>query len=316
MQSKRELTIAMIITMKKLLYIALCVFAALGGILPQQLHSLTVEVSGGLDNLVFNPENDAVSTEVTTAFEPNSVPFGLFRLSGIHKDVTYNLSILRDPILKNRLFIGAKAGNEYFTAEAGPMLAVLETPDIILKPGAIGGIWFSYPGLLFVHAIGASTLEISPDKVGNFTQFNIDGGAGFWLPHLVASANISFKSFTIRQQSNFLTEDSMLKYFFRGLIHTKNIPFTIQVDMGMATLKRSYIMQASSKDGIESNAESDTFTTLFAGLEGVFSLTSRLKLLFGAEISIMSLDEEAFQMPESFLPFRMWTGVSFTFGRL
>jgi len=302
--------------MKRGLYITLCVFAIVFGTVPEQLHSLTVEAVGGVDSTAFNSESTAASSETAPAFEPEMIPFGMFRLSGTHNDVTYSLSIFREPILRNRLFIGVKMGSEYLTVEAGPMLALIETPDITLKPGAVGGIWLSYPGILFMHATGGSTLEISPDKIGSFSQFNVDGEVGFWLPHIVASGNITMKNFTMRQRSDFLTEDSLLKYFFRGLIHTKNIPFTIQVDVGMATVQRSYITQTSSGDGIESNTKSDTFTTLFAGIEAVFSLTPRLNALFGAEMSILSLDKEAFQMPDALPPFKAWAGLSFTFGSM
>jgi len=302
--------------MKRGLYITLCVFAILCGTLPQNLHSLTVEISGGLDSIAFNPESTEASGEVAPVFESEMIPFGMFRLSGTHNDITYNLSLLREPILRNRVFIGAKVGNEYLTLEAGPMLAIVEAPEVTLKPGASGGIWLSYPGLLFVQATGSSTLEINPDIVGNFTQYNVDGGIGFWLPHIVASANIAMKNFTIRQESDFLTQDALLKYFFRGLIHTKNIPFTIQLDMGMASLSRSYITQTGGDVGIESTSTNDVFTTMFAGIEVLLFLTPRFSVLFGVEMPLMSLDEEAFQIPEGLPPFRAWAGVSFSFGQL
>jgi hypothetical protein len=74
-------------------------------------------------------------------------------------------------------------------------------------------------------------------------------------------------------------------------VFTKNVPYTIRIDMGYQTLKRSYF-----PDGEKS--ESDELKSVFIGLEGTYRISSFFQFILGTEMPVYSWGEKPLKGPE------------------
>jgi len=294
--------------MKKILFITL-IF-----ILTFPLFSLDLTLSGGIGDLAF----DSGRTEALTAipdgqFKPTFFPLILTKLRGEYGNFSYNIGFERDPIMRNMLFANVKADFEYFFLEAGPILGLFNSSELLVSPGASIGLGFSIPGIIFAEASGLSTLGILMETTGNYFQRSGDLSAGFWVPYVVCSFNVNVRDYTVREQANLLIEDTSTRYFFRADVYTKNIPYTIRLDLGFQDLSRSYTSQKIDGVNIVRETQTDEFKSIFVGLEGSYTVNPELTIFLGGEMPVYSWGVRPMKDPpkSSFL-FRAWTGFTWT----
>ena len=254
------------------------------------LFSLELELLGGLGNIAYDQERTtALSDEsVNGRFSPNLYPLILARLSGEYRGFNYYAGFSRDPLIKNRIAANLRVDFEYFFLETGPFVSLFGTKKLPIVPGITSRLGFMLPGIIFIDAEGASTLALPMYKKGNYYQNNGTISAGFWVPHVICSMNMDVKNFAVREQEELLIENALNRYFFRADVFTKNVPYTIQVDLGYQNLKRSYITQKISGASIVNNTETDEFKSIFVSFEVSYEATSNLKILLGGEIPVYS----------------------------
>ena len=263
------------------------------------LSPLSLELVGGLGNHSYDQERTiALSDEsVEGSFSPNLFPLVLARFSGEYGNISYNTGFERDPLSKNRLFMNVKTDFNFFFVEAGPYLGLFNTKQLPFNPGLSVSTGFSLPGIVFIRASGASTLGPIMDVPDYYYQNSGGISAGFWVPHVVCSLNMSSKSFTVRNVDMLLIENSLKRYFFSADVFTKNVPYTIRVDLGFENLSRSYITEEISGSSIIKSTTKDEFKSIFMGFELNYTFTPALKVLLGAEMPVHSWGVSPMQNP-------------------
>ena len=268
---------------------ALLIVLILCCVLSSQAFSLDLEFIGGLGNIAFNPNRTSPLSDPDDprAFSPHLFPLVLARLSGESNGLMYNAGFERDPLLRNRLFANLKLDLDFFSIEAGPFFGLFNTAKLPFNPGISTTLGLAVPGIIFVKAGGSSTLGVIPmDKKGNHSQYTGDISVGFWVPHVICSLNMSVQDYTLRKEENLLVEDELKRYFFSADVYTKNVPYTIQLDLGFQKLSRSYVSQRVENDNIVKDTETDEFKSVFAGMEITYTFSPALKFLLGGEMPV------------------------------
>ena len=281
--------------MKKVLF-ALCliILAAAPG-----LFSLSLELTAGLGNFSYDQDRTTALSDdaVKGSFSPNFFPLALARFSGDYRNIAYSAGFEKDPLAKNRVFMNVKTDFDFFFLEAGPYVGLFNTKQLPFNPGLSASMGFSFPGIVFINVSGASTLGPIMDVTGYYYQNKGGLSAGFWVPYVVCSVNISSENFTTREKDTLLIKNSLAKYFFRADVFTKNIPYTIRVDLGFENLSRSYTSQDISGGSLIKDSETDEFKSIFMGLELIYTFTPAFKILLGGEMPVYSWGNRPMQNP-------------------
>ena len=288
--------------MKKTLFTLLILCCILAPrIFSNPLRGMDLELIGGLGNLAFDQgQKTALSGDPSDpgAFDPQYFPLLSARLSGESEGFTYSFGFERDPIMRNSLFATVKVEQEYFFVEAGPFFGLFNSSKLPVNPGISTGLGLMIPGKVFIEAKGSSTLAfISMENKGNYSQYAGEVGVGFWVPYVICSLNLSIQNFALREQADLLIEDEAVRYFFRANVHTKNVPYTIRVDLGYQSLRRVYTTWTVDSGAIVKKSETDEYKSLFVGLEGSYTFSPALKFLLGGEMPVYSWPVRPMQDP-------------------
>ena len=282
-------------------------------IVPLRIHSLDLEISGGAGNYAFDSGLTSSLGDEAESFQSQFYPLALVQISGEKGNFYYNMGFERDPLLRNRFFANVAINLNYFFVEAGPYLGLFNTRKLPVSPGIGAGLGFTVPGIIFIEARGSSTLAIPMDIKGNYSQLSGDISLGFWVPHVVCSLNVRARNYTVRKESNLLIEDAFSRYFFRADIYTKNVPYTMQLDLGYQSLSRSYSSWKTGGGGLVKDTRSDTLKSIFIGLEMTYTVIPVLKVYLGGEIPVYSWAELPMKdLPGGTALFQAWTGVIWT----
>jgi len=295
-----------------------CTLLILGCVLSSRLFSLDLELVGGLGNLAFDKDRTTAlsDTNAAGAFSPQLFPLALARLSGDYRGLAWTVGFQRDPLERNRLFGNLRADLGYFFLEAGPVIGVFNSSKFPLNPGISAALGLSIPGIIFVQASGSSTLGAVMDITGSYFQNTGDISTGFWVPHVVCSLNLDAKNYSSREEANLLVTDGLIRYFFRADVYTKNVPYTLQLDLGFQKLSRSYSTQKiDSNNDFVKDTETDEFKSVFVGLEGTYTFNSAFKFLLGAEMPVYSWGVRPMKdPPKSAFLFEAHAGIVWTLG--
>jgi hypothetical protein len=261
-------------------------------IIPGTLHALDLRIFGGPGNLSFDPERETTLGSGGSRFEPSLFPFGLISLEGTYSGmVDYRVSFERDPVLRNHIFAGAGFTFSFLRLEFGPFMGVFNTSEQIINPGIAAEVGLEFPGILFGSLKGASTIGSPALFSGEFMQETGEIAIGFWVPYVVCTLSINSKGFTERKSGDLFIKDEHTRYQFRADVFTKNVPYTIRIDMGYQSLKRSY-----SPDG--KNSETDELRSVYAGFEGTYRIIPSVQLILGMEMPVYIWGEKPLKGPE------------------
>ena len=297
--------------MKKILFAFLIIFLTL----TPRLFSMDLKFLAGLGNLAFDDNRTRALSDVDGQFKPHYFAVSLIELSGDISNFSYDVGFEYEPLLRHRLFANLRANFNYFFIEAGPSLGLFNSFKLPVSPGASLGLGFSVPGIFFIQAAGSSTLGILLETAGNYIQRSGDISVGFWVPYVVCSLNINIRSYSTREQANLLIEDSVIRYFFRSDVYTKNIPYTIRLDLGFQDLSRSYSSQEVNGGDIVKKTRKDEFKSIYLGLEGTYTINPAIKIFLGGEVPVYSWGVRPMKdPPKSAFLFQFWTGVTWTIG--
>jgi len=290
----------------------------LGCVLSSRLFALDLELTGGLGNLAFDKSRTTAlsNANVAGAFSPQLFPLALVRLSGDYRSLTWNMGFQRDPLVRNRLFGNLRADLGNFFIEAGPVIGIFNSSKLPLNPGISAALGFAVPGIVFVRADGSSTLGSAMDITGSYFQNTGDLSAGFWVPHVICSLNLDAKNYSSREKANLLVTDALIRYFFRADVYTKNVPYTIRLDLGFQKLSRYYATEKiDSNNNFVKDTETDDFKSVFLGVEGTYTFNSAFRLLLGAEMPVYSWGGRPMKdPPKSAFLFEAHAGIIWTLG--
>ena len=269
------------------------------------LYALDIGIIGGAGNLAFDPSLKTPLSDETNPkpFYPKLNPLVLATVSGESGFVTYGGGFERSPILRNRLFANIGIDLTYFKVEAGPFIGIFNSKDEIFNPGFSAGMRLEIPGIIFASVRASSSLGNALATTGSYTQKTGELTAGFWVPHVICSANLLTHNYALKEKPNLTIEDSLTRYFFRADVFMKNIPFTIKVDIGYALLKRSYYSQTITGTLppdliLSTDVQGDEFKFIYLGLEGVYAFNPKIKLFLSGEMPVYSWSTPKMKNPK------------------
>ena len=253
--------------------------------------SIEIKLVQGFGNMAFDTDKTEAlsddSVHPAGTFSRNWYPFTLAQISGNFKSFGYGFGFAKDPLLRNRIFANVSLEEEYFYFTVGPVVGIVNSHQLPVNPGVSGTLGVMYPGVVFAEASGSASLAVvAMDKKGNYSQVSADLSAGFWVPHVICSFNMSIKKFSLRKEITLLTEDNHTRYYFRADAFTKNFPYTICIDLGYQSLKRSYTSTHIVGTHFLQSTITDEFRSIFVGIQGTFTLTPGMKLLAGGEMPV------------------------------
>jgi hypothetical protein len=278
-----------------------------------KLSALDLEVSGGLGNLAFDREDSSSRSAANKAFAPHIFPLALVRVSGEYRGLAYHAAFERDPLMGNRLSAAVRGELDFLFLEAGPFTGLFNTEKQPVNPGLSAALGMVFPGIAFVQAGGMSTLGNTLDARGTYSQLSGDISAGFWVPYVVCSLNVSTRNNTLRQEGNLLVEDETVRYFFRAEVYTKNVPYTIRLDLGYQSLRRSYTTEGVAGGNLVKDTQEDEVKSFYAGIEGTYTIRPGLKLLLAGELPVYFWGVRPLEdPPEGTVLFQFRTGIVLT----
>ena len=269
-------------------------------IFPAESHGMDIGVYGGAGNISFDTELKVPLSDESDPKRFDLVLFPLIRadVSGETGFIYYEGGFDRNPILRNQLFATIGINLTYFKIEVGPLIGLFNTSDEIFNPGFSAGMGLEFPGLLFLNFKASSSLGNALGTTGSYTQKTGSLSAGFWVPHVICSLNLNSQSFALKMETNLLAEDSLNRYFFRADVYTKNVPFTVKVDIGYGELKRSYYTQSVSGTELVSDVKDDELKFFYLGLEAAYTINPMFRLFLAGEMPVYSWSVPKMKNPE------------------
>ena len=286
--------------MRKFLFVLFLTFGTV-------LYSLEIEAVAGAGNMVFDTDRETSLGSKDKHFTGNTFVLGHFNLRGDFSDlIGYSVRFERDMILRNMLSGKVELDLVYLNLELGPIMGTFNSHEQPVNAGIQGGLKLLYPGIIFGSFSGSTTL--GPDKgfTGDYTQSCAELNMGFWLPNIISSFSFTVKNFTIQEDDYLLIRDELMRYRFSADIFSKNVPYTIRVDMGYQVLTRSYSEYTDT--------DTDELKALFIGFEGKLHVASPVCIILGLEMPVYTWAGKPMKNPETDLVFyKFHSGVSLTF---
>jgi hypothetical protein len=255
------------------------------------LQALDLRFFGGLGNAAFDPKLEASLGAADQRFEPALHPLGLVSLEGEFSElVNFQFAYERDPVLGNRVLANISMRFEFIRLTMGPFIGVFNAGEQVINPGLAAALKLDFPGVIFASLEAGSTLGSLAALPGEYLQQTGDAALGFWVPSVVCTLSVNAKTFTRRKTDDLLIKDERTRYQFRADVFTKNVPYTVYIDLGYQILKRSYLTgQTSAADELKS---------LYMGFEGTYRITPAFRLMVGAEFPVYAWGESPLKSPE------------------
>jgi hypothetical protein len=302
---------------KFILALIFTLFAA--SVIPVQ--GMELEVSGGLGNIYFNPENTEFlgDEEDPQPFAPGLLPIIRSIVSGeIGDTVYYSGGFEYDPILRNRVFanIGLRLG--FLNIGAGTFIGILNTEETF-NPGVSAAFGLEFPGIFFANVQAMSSIG-GFQAVGSYSQRGGILTAGFWIPNIIFTLNLETRSYALQKEPNLLMEDRLTRYFIRADIYAKNNPFSFRLDIGYGSLVRSYtsqeIVENEDDDGyfLDRVVPADELKYIYMGLKAAYVINPLIKVFIAGEMPVYSWSVLPMKNPDKDkVLFQAQVGVVFSF---
>jgi hypothetical protein len=291
--------------MKRFWFLVLtCIFSQ--GFFPGTARALEFRLFGGAGNHFFDPEGETPLGAGAARFTPHVFPLGIISLEGEFSDtMDFSAAYEWDPLLGNRLLGNVGFEVSVFRLDFGPFIGVFNTPEQALNPGIAAALALEFPGVIFGSLKAASTFG-SPVFPGDYLQQTGEVALGFWVPYVVCTFSIATKGSTRQKTDDLLLKDEQIRYQFRADIFTKNVPYTIRIDMGYQSLKRSYHVP-------QTETSADELKSIYIGFEGSYRIIPSLRLILGAEMPVFVWGEAPLKGPEkNTLLYQLGAGVIWT----
>ena len=272
------------------------------------LNAQEIELAAGGSNMVFDQERKKPLGDEEENFSSSFSFLGHISMKDEITDIIgYSVSIEKDQILQNRLGGLMAVSMDYMNLEFGPVMGVFNTYQQPLNIGIQGGVQLAYPGIIFCAFKGSSTIGSQNGITGDNSQITGEVNLGFWLPNVIPVLSISTRSFTKQSDDDLLVRDELTRYQFSADVFSKNVPFTVRIDMGYENLKRSYKYENSS-------SETDELKALYLGFEGRWRVYAPLSLFFNIEMPVFSWAVRPMKNPDREKTlYRFFAGASWTF---
>jgi hypothetical protein len=274
--------------------------------LPLGGSALDLTVTGGLGNAQFDPKSqESLGPEVFSPSGP--YPLGQIRVDWDYSEAIHcGAAIERDLLLRNMISANVAFTTGPVRLDMGPFMGVFNTGNDDITPGISVAASLEIPGIVFGSFKVSSTIGAGVSMPGDYIQEQEEITLGFWAPHIIAALSITSRGFTERVTEALTTRDNQIRYQLGADVFAKNVPYTVHIDMGYQSLKRSYITGGP--------VQTDELRSIYAGVEAAFAIQPSIKLILGAETPIYSWGQAPLRAPSSnTVLYRAHTGVSLSF---
>jgi hypothetical protein len=272
--------------MKKLL-----MAASLALVFSGLVFSLELSFRGGAGNIGFNPDLRGPLGPAGDIFDNYVYPYGELGVDGSFSElIGYRAVLVRDPILRNQVTGEVEVRLGFLNFSVGPVISLFNTGETPISPGISGRLELQFPGIIFGSLAASSNFGTALVNTGDFLVQSGEASLGFWVPNAVCALQVNTRSFTERIGGNLLIKDDLTRYQFRADVFSKNAPYTIRVDLGYQSLKRSY-----SGDSVD---DTDKLESIYLGFEGTWRIVPPIRIILGIEMPVYSWGASPLKGPD------------------
>jgi hypothetical protein len=203
---------------------------------PLTVHSWDLTLSGGADYASYPPESQK---PVGSTFAPALLPVYLAEFKGeFAVEYNYNFRVLYDTVWREVFFgdVGYRFGK--VDIGLGFFVSDFDTTVMTHAAGFSGHVGFEFPGVFFINAGVASSLDDGSWPPGTSQKRMFSGKAGFWLPHIFITFDFETKSFAEQVTETLSLRSGRTRYKGSMEIYSKNVPYRLRFDFGMQELSR------------------------------------------------------------------------------
>ena len=267
-------------------------------LLTGKIFALDLTVIGGLGNFSFDTSSES-AIGAAGKFKGSFYPLGLINIKDQITDTFgYIATAERDPLLRNVLSCEMIIDAGLLKLSAGPLFSVFNSRKTYIRPGVSTSLGVEFPGIFFVNLKGGATFGSIPESEYGLETTCI--AIGFWLPNLLNTISVTSVKFS--EFDTILIQDELFRASYRADMYAKNVPYTISLEMGYQSLKRSYNM-----------TDEDMIRAVFLGFETNITIKPRLIFILGAEIPVFVWGKAPLEKEKSRWLFRAFTGFKWTF---
>ena len=258
--------------MKKTMLALLALSCSLAG-------ALEIQSTVAIGNLAFDTDSETALAETNGTFK------GFWGYGGslsatekLGENISFAAGFERSATLRNLVFtrVGFDAG--FAKLAVGPFFGPFNAEGSVLTSGLSTTLRMEWPGLAFGSFRSDSTIGAGIAAPGDYVQESSEVLLGFWVPNVVISARLASESFTYKRSAALLTVDERVRYEMIADVFKKNLPYTVQLNLGYENVKRSYVGAAAS--------EIDEIGAAILGLELAATVTPTLRVTLGGEASL------------------------------
>ena len=247
--------------------------------------ALELEVQAGAGNMAFDAKSEKALITGSDGYNPTHFPLGHISMKGEYSDlIDYSFRIEQDPILRRRATGAVGLNFKFGRFEMGPLAGIMNTGELPLSAGVAGSLRLEYPGIIFGSLKASSTLASAMAMPGDHIQSEGEAALGFWVPNVICELSINVKNFTCLMTETLFSRDELIRYQFSADVHSKNVPYTIKIDMGYQELSRAYRPTGTATG----NTETDELKSVFLGFEGTWRIIPKLRAVLGLEMPVYS----------------------------
>lgn len=243
--------------------------------------ALEMQAMAGGGNTAFNHEREDALGLSGGTFVPNNYFVGSIDVKGEYSDFfDFTMRFECDPLLRARALGGISFNFNYGRLEMGPLIGLFNSKEQPLTAGVSGTLQLEYPGIIFASLKASSTLASMQAAIGDYSQSEGEAALGFWVPNVICTFSINKKDFSTLMSDTLLARDTQVRYNFSSDVYSKNVPYTIRIDLGYQVLKRYYIPMRTA---VWEEA-GDEFKMVYGGFEGTWRVAPPLRILLALEM--------------------------------
>jgi hypothetical protein len=134
------------------------------------------------------------------------------------------------------------------------------------------------------------------------------------VPYVTCSLILNTQAYRVMEDPGLVITDERTRYGFRAEVISKSYPYTVRVDGGFQTLKRSYGGEVFDPSGPSFTRTSDTdeIRSIYLGLEGSYQVMRNLRLFLGGEMPVYTWGESPLKREKGAVFFKIYTGLFWT----
>jgi hypothetical protein len=203
---------------------------------PLAVHSWDLTLSGGVDFASYPPDSQE---PVGRTIAPELLPIYAAEFSGeFAVEYNYSFHILYDTIWRE-VFSG-DVGYRFGKVDIGLGFFVSDFNTTVMThaAGFSGRVGFVFPGVFFINAAIASSMDDGSWPPGASQKRRFNGSAGFWLPHIFITFDFETKSFTEQVTETLDINRGRTRYKGTLEIYSKNVPYRLRFAFGRQELSR------------------------------------------------------------------------------